>query len=102
MGFLGVLALFVLIGFVVWRGFRIARNCESFYGYMLVSGITLAFAVQSALNALVVSGTIPPTGLPLPLISAGNTSLIVTMAGMGIVYGVSRHNERRKIHKMYK
>ena len=101
-GFVGVLALFVLIGFVVWRGFRIARNCDSFYGYMLVSGITLAFAVQSALNALVVSGTIPPTGLPLPLISAGNTSLIVTMAGMGIVYGVSRHNEGRKIHKMYK
>lgn len=94
-GFIGVLALFALIAFVVWRGFKIARECDNFYGYMLVSGIILAFAVQAALNALVVSGCIPPTGLPLPLISAGNTSLIVTMAGMGIVYGVSRHNGKR-------
>lgn len=95
-GFLGVLILFSVIAFVVYRGFRIAFSCDNFFGYMLVSGIVLSFAVQSALNALVVSGSIPPTGLPLPLISAGNTSLVVTMAGMGIVYGVSRHNERRK------
>ena len=95
-GFFGVLMLFLVIGFVVYRGFRIANSCKTFYGYMLVSGIILAFAVQSALNALVVSGCIPPTGLPLPLISAGNTSLIVTMTGMGVVYGVSRHNEQHK------
>ncbi len=101
-GFLGVLLLFALIGFVVWRGFRIARGCKDLYGYMLVSGITLAFAVQSALNALVVSGTIPPTGLPLPLISAGNTSLIVTMTGMGIVYGASKHTDRDPPHKIYR
>lgn len=91
-GFFGVLILFALIGFVVWRGFKIANSCDNFFGYLLVSGIILAFAVQSALNALVVSGCIPPTGLPLPLISAGNTSLIVTMCGMGVVYGVSRRN----------
>lgn len=91
-GFLGVVLLFALIGFIVWRGFRIASRCNNFYGYMLACGVTLAFAVQSALNALVVSGSIPPTGLPLPLVSAGNTSLIVTMAGMGLVYGISRHN----------
>ncbi len=99
-GFFGVLALFTLIGFIVWRGFRIARRCDNFYGYMLVSGIMIAFAVQSALNALVVSGCIPPTGLPLPLISAGNTSLVVTMTGMGIVYGVSRHNGKEVKHKI--
>lgn len=99
-GFFGVLALFVVIGFVIWRGFRIARRCDNFFGYMLVSGIMIAFAVQSALNALVVSGCIPPTGLPLPLISAGNTSLIVTMSGMGLVYGVSRHNGKEKKHKI--
>ncbi len=91
-GFFGVVLLFVLIAFVIYRGFRIANRCRTFYGYMLAAGITLAFAVQSALNALVVSGCIPPTGLPLPLISAGNTSLVVTMAGMGLVYSVSRHN----------
>ncbi len=93
-GFLGVLLLFLLIGFVVFRGFLIASRCRDAYGYMLVTGIIFVYAVQSALNALVVSGSIPPTGLPLPLISAGNTSLIVTMAGMGLVYNVSRHNAR--------
>lgn len=96
-GFFGVLCLFALIGFIVWRGMRIAARCGSLYGYLLAGGITLAFAVQSALNALVVSGCIPPTGLPLPLVSAGNTSLIVTLAGMGVVYGVSRHTPRQKL-----
>ncbi len=96
-GFFGVLAMFALIGFIVWRGFRIAARCGNFYGYLLAGGITLAFAVQSALNALVVSGCIPPTGLPLPLVSAGNTSLIVTLAGMGVVYGVSRHTQTQKL-----
>ncbi len=95
-GFFGVVILFTVIGFVVYRGFRIANACDNFYGYMLVSGIVAAFAIQSCLNALVVSGCIPPTGLPLPLISAGNTSLVVTMAGMGVVYAVSRHNGKKK------
>ena len=99
-GFVGILFLFALIGFIVWRGFRIARSCDSFYGYMLAAGITLAFTLQTALNALVVSGCIPPTGLPLPLVSAGNTSLVVTMTAMGVLYGISRHNARGKIHKM--
>ena len=94
-GFFGVLLLFALIGFIVYRGLRIANSCDNFFGYLLVSGIILAFAIQSALNALVVSGCIPPTGLPLPLVSAGNTSLIVTMCSMGVVYGVSRHNQAR-------
>lgn len=95
-GFFGVLCMFALIAFIVWRGFRIAARCGNFYGFLLAGGITLAFAVQSALNALVVSGCIPPTGLPLPLVSAGNTSLIVTMAGMGVVYGISRHTPNAK------
>ena len=99
-GFCGVLLLFAVIGFVIWRGFRIAGRCRTVYGYFLVCGIILVYAVQSALNALVVSGSIPPTGLPLPLISAGNTSLIVTMAAMGLVYGVSRHNGSGSVHKM--
>lgn len=100
-GFAGVLLLFALIGFIVWRGFRIARRCRDFYSYMLVTGIILAFAVQASLNALVVCGCIPPTGLPLPLVSAGNTSLIVTMSGMGLVYGVSRRNAAgNRRHKM--
>ena len=57
---------------------------------MLASGFTLVYGIQVVVNALVVSGAIPPTGLPLPLISSGNTSLIITMASMGVLYNVSR------------
>ena len=86
-----------MIGHILRTAGKHAVTCGNFYGFLLAGGITLAFAVQCALNALVVSGCIPPTGLPLPLVSAGNTSLIVTMAGMGIVYGVSRHTQTKKL-----
>ena len=59
---------------------------------MLAAGFTLVYGIQVMVNALVVSGAIPPTGLPLPLISSGNTSLIITMASMGVLYNVSRQN----------
>ena len=55
-----------------------------------VMGFTLVYGIQVVVNALVVSGTIPPTGLPLPLISSGNTSLVITMASMGVLYNISR------------
>lgn len=92
-GFFGIILLFLTIGFIVYRGFRVASRCDNLFGSMLAGGITLVFGLQSLLNALVVSGSIPPTGLPLPLVSSGNTSLIVTMLSMGILYGISTHTE---------
>lgn len=97
-GFVGVLCLFAAAGVIVWKGFKIASACDNLFGNLLASGITLAFGIQTLLNALVVSGSIPPTGLPLPLISSGNTSLIITMASMGVLYSISRHNGGQKIH----
>ena len=97
-GFVGVILLFAAAGFIVWRGLRIAARCNDLFGCMLADGITLVFGGQTLLNALVVSGSIPPTGLPLPLISSGNTSLIVTMLSMGVLYGISRHNGNGKSH----
>ena len=81
--------LFAACLFLVWRGIRVAVRANDFFSFLLSAGITAVYAVQTVLNALVVSGAIPPTGLPLPLISSGNTSLIVTMAAMGILYSVS-------------
>lgn len=88
-GFVGICALFFVCGLLVYRGIRAARRADDFFSYLLAVGITLVYGIQTALNALVVSGSIPPTGLPLPLISAGNTSLIITMASMGVLYSVS-------------
>ena len=74
---------------MIWRGIAIARRCTQPFGYLLAAGITLVYGIQVAVNALVVSGCIPPTGLPLPLISSGNTSLVITMASMGVLYNIS-------------
>lgn len=90
LGFFGLIIFFACCGFIVYRGFKIARNCKDRFGYLLASGFTLVYGIQVVVNALVVSGTIPPTGLPLPLISSGNTSLIITMASMGVLHNISR------------
>ena len=91
-GFVGVLLLFFVCGFLVWKGIKTAARADDFFSFLLASGIALVYGIQTLVNALVVSGTIPPTGLPLPLISSGNTSLIVTMASMGVLYAISRRN----------
>ena len=91
LGFFGLLLFFIICGFIVFRGFRIAKNCKDRFGFLLAAGFTLVYGIQVMINALVVSGAIPPTGLPLPLISSGNTSLIITMASMGVLYNISRY-----------
>ncbi len=93
LGFFGLVIFFAVSGFIIYRGMKIAKNCKDRFGFLLAAGFTLVYGIQVAINALVVSGTIPPTGLPLPLISSGNTSLIITMASMGVLYNISRSNK---------
>ena len=99
LGFFGILIFFGACAFIIWRGLRIARRCKEPFGYLLAAGFTLVYGIQVVINALVVSGTIPPTGLPLPLISSGNTSLIITMASMGVLFNISRGQKRGKSAK---
>ena len=94
LGFVGIAVLFAVSGLLVFRGIKAAKNADDFFSFFLSSGITLVYGIQTVINALVVSGSIPPTGLPLPLVSSGNTSLIITMASMGILYSVSRKRKR--------
>lgn len=99
LGFFGILIFFGACAFIIWRGLRIARRCKEPFGYLLSAGFTLVYGIQVVINALVVSGTIPPTGLPLPLISSGNTSLVITMASMGVLFNISRGQKREKSAK---
>ena len=94
LGFVGIAVLFAVSGLLVFRGIKAAEKADDFFSCFLASGITLVYGIQTVINALVVSGSIPPTGLPLPLVSSGNTSLIITMASMGILYSVSRKGDR--------
>ncbi len=94
LGFFGISILFLVSGALIWRGIRVAAQAEDFFSFLTAAGITLVYGIQTVINALVVSGSIPPTGLPLPLISSGNTSLIITMASMGVLYSISARTKR--------
>lgn len=94
-GFFGIFLLFLLYFFIIYRGIKIALSSKDIYGYYLAMGITLIFAIQVIVNALVVSGSIPPTGLPLPLMSSGNTSIMVFYAEFGILYNVSKSDKNK-------
>ena len=87
-GFIGVICLFLVAGVIVWRIVKIAKECDNFFGYLLAMGVASIFIIQIAVNALVVTGSIPPTGLPFPLVSSGNTQIIVFMASFGIVNSI--------------
>ena len=95
LGFIGTALLFAVAFFVIIRGIKIASKSKTFFGYLLAAGITAVYAVQTTVNALVVTGSIPPTGLPLPLISSGNTSIIVFMAAFGVLYNISKSDGER-------
>ena len=97
LGIVGIIALFTVSALLVCRGIRVAKNADDFFSFLLASGITLVYGIQTVINALVVSGSIPPTGLPLPLISSGNTSLIITMASMGILYAISYRTAQKRV-----
>lgn len=92
MGFLGaslVIALFLLFA---WRGFRIAINAPDNYGSLLAAGITIMIIFQAAINIGVVSGALPVTGITLPFISYGGSSLLFTMVGVGLLLNISRYS----------
>ena len=91
-GFIGLIFFFALLGFIIYRGLKIASNSKNLFGYVLAVGITMIFGIQVVINALVVTGSIPPTGLPLPLVSSGNTSIIIFMAEMGVLFNISKSN----------
>ena len=98
LGFIGSLALILVYLVVIVRGIIIARKASTRFGCYLTSGITTLIAVQLIVNIAVVTGSIPPTGLPLPFISAGSTSLLVFMSAIGVVLNVDRQSHRAKFN----
>lgn len=90
-GFIGVLLLLLAFGLLVYRGYRVAIKAEDSYGAFLATGFASVIWIQLVINALVISSSMPPTGLPLPFISAGGSSLVIYMAQMGILLNISRH-----------
>ncbi|NLL43707.1 MAG: putative lipid II flippase FtsW [Firmicutes bacterium] len=90
LGFLGGLFVVILYFIVAWRGLRIAMRAPDLYGTLLAIGITSMIAFQALLNIGVVTGSLPVTGIPLPFISHGGSSLLMSLAGVGILLNISR------------
>lgn len=90
LGFVGGVVVIVLFFLIAWRGIRVAMRAPDLYGTLLAIGITSMIAFQAMLNIGVVSGSLPVTGIPLPFISHGGSSLLVSLAGMGILLNISR------------
>ncbi len=89
-GFVGCVALIIVFGIIIARGILISMKAPSRFGSYLASGITTIIAIQLVVNIAVVTGSIPPTGLPLPFISAGSTSLVMFMSAIGVLLNIDK------------
>ena len=90
LGFLGAALVIGLFFVLAWRGFRTALGAPDLYGSMLAVGITSIIVFQAMLNIGVATGSLPVTGITLPFLSVGGTSLLVTFAGLGILLNISK------------
>ena len=93
-GLVGSLALIAVFGVLVYFLIKIGLNAKDRFGCLLSCGVGILIAVQTLLNVAVVTGSIPPTGLPLPFISSGGTSVAVFMAGVGVALNVHIQSKR--------
>jgi cell division protein FtsW len=91
LGLLGAAA--VVAGFLLflWRGVRAAWKAPDRFGTFLAAGLTLEIVLQAFLNVSVVLGLLPTKGIPLPFISAGGSSLVITLLSVGLILNVSQH-----------
>lgn len=95
LGFIGaglVIGLFLLFA---WRGFKIAIYAPDTFGSLLAAGLTVMIVFQAAINIGVVSGVLPVTGITLPFISYGGSSLAFTMVAVGLLLNISRYSSSR-------
>jgi len=95
LGFVGMLAVLGLLGFLVWRAFAIAERAPDRLGRLLALGIGFVLGFQTLINLGVVVGLLPVTGLTLPFLSNGGSSLIVTLAMVGVLLSISKQEVGR-------
>lgn len=95
LGFVATTTVVCLFFVLAWRGLRISLRAPDMFGAMLAIGITAMIVLQAFLNMGVVTGSLPVTGITLPLISFGGSSLSVTLASLGILLNISKAAERR-------
>jgi cell division protein FtsW len=90
LGLIGTMFLVGLFAFLVYRGLKISAAAPDAFGRLVAAGITFWIGVQALVNMAVVTGTIPFTGIALPFISVGGSSLVTCMVGIGLLLSISR------------
>lgn len=96
LGFVGALIVVALYVVLIYRGFQISRRASDRFGALLAAGITIWIAAKALLNIAVMTAVLPATGAPLPFISFGGSSLVVLMAGAGLLLSIARANARNR------
>ncbi|MBR2134090.1 MAG: cell division protein FtsW [Eubacterium sp.] len=97
LGFIGAAVIIILFAALVIRGFIIAARCHDRFAALIVIGIVAQIGIQVGLNILVVTDTIPNTGIALPFFSYGGTSLMMLLFEIGVVLSVSRKTSQKKV-----
>jgi len=92
LGFIGNAAVIVFFIAFVWLGITVVVRCRDRFGQLLAGGIVLAIAIQAALNIGVVTVVLPTKGIPLPFVSAGGTSMLLSAAAVGVLLNIARQS----------
>jgi cell division protein FtsW len=90
-GFIGLLLITAIFVFILWRGVRIAKHSKDLLGYLYAGGVVFSIFLVFAINSLVNSGLLPTTGVPLPFMSYGGTSIFFNAILIGILLNISTH-----------
>jgi cell division protein FtsW len=93
LGFVGAVAVLLLLGALVWFGIRVATRSADRFGGLLAIGLVAWVATETLINVGAVIGVLPVTGIPLPFISFGGSSLVLTMLASGILINIARHEK---------
>jgi cell division protein FtsW len=91
LGLIGATAVLFCFCVIAWRGLRVAMLAPDRFGSFLALGLTMMVTLQAFINISVVLSLMPTKGIPLPFVSAGGSSLLINLLGMGILLNVSQH-----------
>lgn len=97
LGFIGTAAVIVLFIVFVWLGILVVVRCRDRFGQLLAAGIVLAIGIQAALNIGVVTVVLPTKGIPLPFVSAGGTSMLLSSVAVGVLLNIAKQSAKAPV-----